>query len=120
MDWSDILVQARNGSLVFWAGAAVVAASLTLVTAAVYVLTRRLTVRWRGKIDRPKAEQPATQRAPAVPDSGRAAAAYGPSVTGTNRNTGRPNAGPQDALLARLRGVSARLEQMVAELRPEE
>ena len=77
MDWSGILVQARSGSLVFWAGFAAVAASLTLVTAAVYVLTRRLIVRWRGAIDCTKAEQPGTHRAPAPPDSVHAAAVYG-------------------------------------------
>ena len=119
MDWSGIIVQARSGSLVFWAGFALVAASLTLVTAAVYVLTRRLILRWRGAIDRTKAEQPGIHQASAPPDSVRAAAAYGQPATGIDHDAERSDAGPQDALLARLRVTSARLEQLVAELQLE-
>ena len=108
MDWSSILSQARNGSLVFWAGFAAVAASLTLVTAALYVRTRRSIARRRGAIDGTKAEQPGTYRAPAEPppNSVRAAVAYGQQATDTD---------PQEALLARLQRTSARMEQMVAE-----
>ncbi len=120
MDWSSIFVQARSGSLVFWAGFAVVAASLTLVTAAVYVLTRRLIVRWRGAIEHTKAEQRGMHQVATPPDAVRAAAAYGQPATGIDHDIGRPDAVTPDALLARLRGTSARLEQMVAELQLEE
>ncbi len=121
MDWSSILSQARSGSLVFWAGFAAAAGSLTRVAALVYILTRRSIWRRRVTIDRANAEQSATHTPPAElpPNSIRAAAAYAQEVAGSDCDRGCTDAGSPAALLARLQHTSARMEQMVAESRRE-